>query len=70
MIDKEKAVELRKSGLTYKEIAVQLNCSFAWCAKHLSGVEKDSTSVRVKVDSTKEAAVAILKDALLRLEAL
>lgn len=41
MIDKEKAIQLRKAGKTYKEIAIELNCSEIWCKTNLKGVSKD-----------------------------
>jgi hypothetical protein len=49
MVDKVRAIELRKSGKTYKEIAESLNCSIDWCKRSLSGVEcvkvKDATFI-------------------------
>jgi hypothetical protein len=39
MVDKVRAIELRKSGKTYKEIAEILGCSIDWCKRSLSGVE-------------------------------
>ena len=71
MVNVEAAVELRNKGLTYNEIAVHLGCSIAWCKKNLKEYKKPRQAVeRVVVDATKEAAVAILKDALLRIECL
>lgn len=68
MVDKKLAVELRKQGLSYKEIASRLGCSFGWCAKNLKGVEKE---VDTAVDSlTKASAIAIVKEVLERLERL
>lgn len=71
MVNIEAAVELRNKGLTYGEIAVHLDCSVAWCKKNLKEHKKPPHIVeRVVVDATKEAAVAILKDALARLVSL
>ena len=41
MVDKEKAVELRKQGLTYKQIAEEIGCSEVWCKKNLASVVMD-----------------------------
>lgn len=40
MIDKQKAIELKESGLTNKEIALYLDCSEGWCRKYLKGVKR------------------------------
>lgn len=40
MIDKQKAIELKESGLTNKEIALHLDCSEGWCRKYLKGVKR------------------------------
>jgi len=42
MIDKKKAQELRELGLSYDEIAKELNCSVIWCKKNLKGVSKNT----------------------------
>lgn len=34
MVDKVKAQELRLAGMTYKQIATELDCSEAWCKKN------------------------------------
>lgn len=39
MVDKAKAQELRLSGMTYKQIATELDCSEAWCKKNLKDCE-------------------------------
>lgn len=67
MVDKKLALALREQGLPYKEIAAQLGCSESWCKKELRGVEKGAWAVD---NETKVAAIAILKDALSRLESL
>lgn len=41
MVDKEKAIKLRKQGKTYKEIAKEMGCSEVWCKKNLSSVLKE-----------------------------
>lgn len=53
MIDKDKAVLLRKQGLTYAEIAKEVGCSLIWCKKNLNTTvkntkEKDTISVLTK----------------------
>ena len=40
MIDKQKAVELKESGLTNKEVAQELGCSEDWCKRNLKGIKK------------------------------
>lgn len=40
MIDKQKAIRLRESGLTYREIAEELDCSEIWCKTNLKGIVK------------------------------
>lgn len=71
MVDKVRAVELRKQGLTYDEIAEHLGCSFSWCASNLREVEKGSGNVyKAREDATKEGIIRVLKDALAKLEGL
>lgn len=43
MIDKQLAIELRESGLSYSEISEKLGCSEVWCKKNLKGVVKNSS---------------------------
>lgn len=64
MIDKSKAVALRLQGHTYKDIAIIVGCSEAWCKKELKGVLTNKGSYR---DSTKTQAITILEDALEKL---
>ena len=40
MIDKQRAIALKESGLTNKEVAQALGCSEAWCRKYLKGVKR------------------------------
>lgn len=40
MIDKQRAIELKESGLTNKEVAQELGCSEGWCRKYLKGVKR------------------------------
>lgn len=40
MIDKQKAIELKESGLTNKEVAEVLGCSEDWCKRNLKGIKK------------------------------
>ena len=61
-VNKEKAIELRKEGKTYPEIAEQLGCSVIWCSKNLKGImiTKDMSDTDLK-ESIKELLVEILK---------
>lgn len=71
MVNKVKAAELRKQGLTYNEIAEHLGCSFSWCAANLKDVEKASDNVfKAREEATKQSIIQILKDAVTRLEGL
>lgn len=64
-VNKQLAIDLRQRGLTYEEIADQLGCSFAWCAKNLPKIQKGELKIeRVVVDGTKQSAIEILEDAL------
>lgn len=40
MIDKQKAIALKESGLTNKEVSEELGCSEGWCRKYLRGVKR------------------------------
>jgi len=42
MSEAEKAIELRKQGMKYKEISEQLGVSLDWCKRNLKSVKKDS----------------------------
>ncbi len=39
-INKQNAIDLRLSGLTLQQVAVQLGCSIDWCKRNLGGVAK------------------------------
>lgn len=67
MVDKKLALMLREQGLSYKEIAAQVGCSESWCKKELKDIGKGCWAVD---NDTKVAAIAILRDALSRLESL
>lgn len=41
-IDKEKAIELRQSGLSYPEISKTMGCSVDWCKHNLKGIGEQS----------------------------
>lgn len=47
MIDKQKAIELKESGLTNKEVAMALDCSEDWCKRNLKGIKKKDIKKRV-----------------------
>lgn len=38
MVDKQKAITLRKQGFSYAEIAEQCGCSVSWCKVNLKNV--------------------------------
>lgn len=42
---KQRAVELRKKGLTYQQIVDELGVTLDWCKKNMKGVKKDSQLV-------------------------
>ena len=42
MIDKEKAIDLRRDGLTYQQIAQIMGCSVQWCKTNLKDVPKNT----------------------------
>ena len=44
MIDKQRAIELREQGRSYKEISEALGCSLVWCKKNLKGTKKKDIS--------------------------
>jgi len=46
MIDKTKAIELRKQGKQYSDISEILGCSLSWCKQNLKDVivTKDMTN--------------------------
>lgn len=66
MVNKAEAIRLRKAGMKYPQIAVQLGCSEIWCRKNLVGVEPDGSIL--ECGSTKELAIGILEDALSKLK--
>lgn len=66
-INKQRAVELRQQGMSYKNIALELGCSVPWCAKELGNIEKGNGCA---IDGTKLQAIAILEEALARVRAL
>jgi hypothetical protein len=39
-IDKQKAMDLKLSGLTHQQVAEQIGCSIDWCKRNLKGVRK------------------------------
>ena len=72
-INFERAVLLRQQGFSYKNIAQQLGCSEAWCAKELKGVEKgeflDERGIQIKQD-LKEETLKILEAAMTQIRGL
>ena len=55
MVDKVKAIKLRQEGLSYKEIAKELECSEIWCKKNLKDTQKDIKEVDLIKDLTTKA---------------
>lgn len=49
MVDKERAISLRESGMSYKEIAELCGCSVSWCKLNLKDVstEKELTNTQL-----------------------
>jgi hypothetical protein len=41
-IDKQKAIDLRLSGLTLQQVADQMGCSLDWCKRNLKGIGKQT----------------------------
>lgn len=50
---KERALELRKTGLTYRQISEQLGLSIDWCKRNLKGIK---TNTEICVDELVEKA--------------
>lgn len=63
MVDKEKAIQLRKQGKKYSEIATLLNCSVDWCKKNLKGIKKEVT-IKETLPSDKFRHTVIVSDGL------
>jgi len=55
MIDKERAIALRKAGASYAQIADALNCSLAWTKKNLRGIKKEpeKSSQQLNIEAIK-----------------
>lgn len=62
-LDKSRAIELRKLGHSYQEIADELRCSLAWCKKNLSNTEKGQ--LPRDIQKLHEVYVAYAKDGVL-----
>lgn len=45
MVDIERAITLRKRGLSFEEVAQEMGCSLSWCKKRLRGVKKEKASI-------------------------
>lgn len=61
MVDKVKAIELRKQGKQYAEIASILGCSISWCKNNLKDVV-------VTKEMTNEQLYAQIKDLIFEVE--
>lgn len=55
MIDKLKATLLRQQGLSYAEIAKELNCSLDWCKRNLQDIQKNIKDKSIINDLVKQA---------------
>lgn len=70
-VDIEAAKCLRSQGYCYKQIALRLDCSEAWCAKHLKNVPKGVlVTSTVTADEVKANALKILENAMQEIKAL
>lgn len=55
MVDKIKAIELREEGLSYEQIAKELNCSIVWCKKNLKAISKNTNEKGLIKELTNKA---------------
>lgn len=68
--DRQLAIQMRLHGSTYKEIALVLGCSVAWCKKELVGIEPGKVKVDPVKTEVKAQVVDILQKALRDIRAL
>ena len=59
MVDRKHAIQLRKEGKTYKQIAYELNCSEQWCKINLRHI---ITTVDISNKELLEAVVVLLEE--------
>jgi hypothetical protein len=45
-VNMKKAALLKQLGWSYEDIAKELKCSYAWCAKYLRGIDKDNLKMK------------------------
>ena len=69
MVDKSKAENMRKLGMSYKDIAVAMDCSVSWCKQNLHGIVQEYSVGGDQLDIKLEA-ISILEEALAKLRSL
>lgn len=69
MVDKIKATDMRKMGMSYKDIAVAAGCSESWCKQNLKDV-KQEYSISDEQLAVKNQAIEILEEALAKLRSI
>lgn len=65
-VDKEKAVALRKQGLTYKEISETLGCSEVWCKVNLKSVQVASSVTTMSNEALYDAIETLMQEVVRR----
>lgn len=69
MVDKTKAENMRKMGMSYKDISVAISCSESWCKQNLKGVVQEY-SLGDEQMKIKNQAIEILEEALAKLRSI
>jgi hypothetical protein len=69
MVDKIKAVNMRKMGMSYKDISIAAGCSESWCKQNLKDVRQEY-SISDEQLAVKNQAIEILEEALAKLRSL
>ena len=65
-VDKEKAIVLRKQGLTYKEISETLGCSEVWCKVNLKSVQIASSVTTMSNKDLYDAIETLIQEVVRR----
>ena len=69
MVDKIKATNMRKMGMSYKDISIAAGCSESWCKQNLRDV-KQEYSISDDQLAVKNQAIEILEEALAKMRSL
>ena len=69
MVDKTKAENMRKMGMSYKDISIAAGCSESWCKQNLKGI-KQEYSMGDEQLKVKNQAIEILEEALAKLRSI